>query len=74
MLLEVGVELLDPAVHGDRHQEAAASETDQGLDVALLVGPAHQAEVVPEQVMTSSLRNARSRPPTILATAILELS
>ena len=50
--LEVGVERLQPAVHRrDRHEEAAAGEADQGLDVPLLVGPPHQAEVVLEQVM-----------------------
>ena len=51
--LEVGVERLQPAVDDrDRHEEVAAGEADQRLDVPLLVGPPHQAEVGLEQVMT----------------------
>jgi hypothetical protein len=50
---EVGVERLQAAVHGgDRDQKVAAGVPDQGLDVPLLVGPPHQAEVRFEQVMT----------------------
>ena len=50
--LEVGVERLQAAVDdGDRHQEVAAGVADQRLDVPLLVGPPHQAEVGLEQVM-----------------------
>ena len=48
-----------------------------GLDVALLVAPAHPAEVVAEEVVALSLRNSlvssRSRP-TIFSTAIEVLS
>ena len=36
---------------GDRHEEVAAGEADQRLDVPLLVGPPHQAEVGLEQVV-----------------------
>ena len=50
--LEPGVERLQAAVHGGhRHEEVAAGEADQRLDVPLLVGPPHQAEVVLEEVM-----------------------
>ena len=51
-LLQLGVERLQVAsTRGTRHQEVPAGEADQVLDVALLVGPPHQAEVVAEQVM-----------------------
>ena len=44
--LEVGVERLQAAAHGgDRDQEVAAGVPDQGLDVPLLIGPSHEAEV-----------------------------
>ena len=50
--LEVGVERLQAAVHGgDRHEEVAAGVADERLDVPLLVGPPHQAEVGLEQVV-----------------------
>ena len=50
--LEPGVEPLQAAVHGgDRDEEVAAGEADQRLDVPLLVGPPHQAEVGLEQVV-----------------------
>ena len=37
---------------GDWHQEVAAGEPDQPLDMPLLVRPPHQTEVLLKEVMT----------------------
>jgi len=53
VLITIGASWLISHRHrGDRHKEVAACVADQGLDMSLLVGPPHQAEMRLEQVMT----------------------
>jgi hypothetical protein len=63
---------------GDQHKGIAAGIADQRLDVPLLVGSTHQAEVRLEEVMTleplERVGQFAVATPTIFATATLELS
>ena len=60
---EVGVQLVEVADLGHRHEEVEPGELDRPLDHPLLVGPLHQAEVVVEQVMALELEEAVGQPP-----------
>jgi hypothetical protein len=52
-----------PSRAGDGHEEVAAGVADERLDVPLLVGPAHQAEVGLEEVVALQAEERVGEPP-----------